>query len=102
MTIYTLSRIGRVVAWLALICIMVALWMFALAWLEANETAREAPTHGFTVTIPACEEDEGYLQGYGDFDGDVWEHYRCIHNDNIVLIGNALTIRNNGNGGSHA
>jgi hypothetical protein len=36
-----------------------------------------------TVRIPVCQEDEQYLKGKGDFDGERWSRYVCIHPDNL-------------------
>lgn len=33
--------------------------------------------------LPTCEEDEVYLEGYGNFDGQHWAHYRCVHPDSL-------------------
>ena len=41
---------------------------------------------GVTVRIPDCEEDEPYLRGKGDFDGEKWTRYVCIHIDSIVQL----------------
>lgn len=35
------------------------------------------------VRIPVCEEDETFLKGKGDFNGQRWERYVCIHPDNL-------------------
>lgn len=34
-----------------------------------------------SVRIPRCEEDERYLKGKGDYDGEKWTRYVCIHQD---------------------
>jgi hypothetical protein len=36
-----------------------------------------------TVRIPTCQEDEIFLKGKGDFDGERWSRYVCIHPDNL-------------------
>jgi hypothetical protein len=36
------------------------------------------------VAVPVCQEDEPYLRGRGDFDGQQWARYQCVHIDRIT------------------
>jgi len=74
-------RKRAIVVGLAYIIILLGL-MF---WLGFEVGKVEPRSTTFRVTIPACQEDEPYLVGSGDFDGDTWEHYSCVHIDAVTL-----------------
>ena len=37
------------------------------------------------VVERVCAEDEPFLQGRGDFDGQVWARYECLHVDEVQV-----------------
>jgi hypothetical protein len=63
------------------VLVLLTLWLGM--WAGRRQAREELLPPTYTVTIPACEEDEPYLRGAGDFDGQTWERYVCIHIDSI-------------------
>lgn len=57
----------------------------ALATLLGGLGVGRATAGGQTVRvrIPVCQEDETFLRGRGDFDGQRWDRYVCVHPDNL-------------------
>jgi len=50
-----------------------------------HATAGGGTPDSVRVRIPLCEEDERFLKGKGDFDGERWSRYVCVHPDAFNL-----------------
>lgn len=61
----------------------IALGGFGLGQAIARASSEPAQSSKISVKIPRCEEDEPYLLGKGDFDGERWARYVCVHVDEL-------------------
>jgi hypothetical protein len=70
--------IGRAVVLTLLVLIGTAAMRSALAVVDGGRERVE-----ITLERWPCAEDEPYLIGRGDFDGERWARYRCVHVNEI-------------------
>jgi hypothetical protein len=72
-----------------LVVVLVALAAGGLVGMRAGLALVDEGPSGQSVAIVVerwpCTEDEPWLIGRGDYDGETWSRYRCVHVDAVAM-----------------